>query len=176
MSFCCFPFLWPQPFFLVFLTSFSLNRAHDKDVKAAHEGKDLVASMQLQEQQLAERLALPTSPTEVLFQPSPCHPLGEHSSVFSPFQSPIQDLCSAYRESLLAPRPASSLTPGNSDLLPSYSTLQTVSIQGSVTMQVDLSTEPRHSLPLILGSSYFSGHHSCTPDCSDMQAPHKEEE
>ncbi|XP_078241966.1 cyclin-J-like protein [Pogona vitticeps] len=149
--------------------------AHDKDVKEAHKGQDHVVLLQLPEQQLMESLTLQTTPTQVLFQQSPYHPLAEHSSVFSQFYSPIQDLCSAYRESLLAPRPSSGLDPENSNSLSSYSTLQadfqpvlqTVSIQGPVTMQVALSTEPRHCLALILGSSYFSGHHSCTTDCFD---------
>lgn len=125
----------------------------------------------LQQQQVVESLTLQT-PAQVLFQQSRYHPLAQHSAVFSQFHTPIQDLCSAYRDSLQAPRP--SLTSGSSDdSFHSYSTLQasfqpvlqTVSVQGPITMQVAISTEPRHCLSLTYGSSYFSGHHSYTTGC-----------
>ncbi|XP_066473469.1 cyclin-J-like protein [Tiliqua scincoides] len=142
--------------------------AHDKDIKEANKEKDRVTL--LQQQQVVESLTIQT-PTQVLFQQSRYHPLTQHSAVLSQLHSPIQDLCSAYRDTLQAPRP--SLASGSSDSLHSYSTLQasfqpvlqTVSIQGPITMQVAISTEPRHCLSLTYGSSYFSGHHSYTAGC-----------
>ncbi|XP_034960823.1 cyclin-J-like protein [Zootoca vivipara] len=148
--------------------------AHDKDIKEANKEKDRVKLLQ-QQQQVVESLTLQT-PTQVLFQQSRYHPLAQHSAVVSQFHSPIQDLCSAYRDSLQAPR-LSGLASGHhhSDSLHSYSALQasfqpvlqTVSIQGPITMQVAISTEPRHCLALTYGSSYFSGHHSYTTGCFD---------
>lgn len=128
----------------------------------------------LQQQQVVESLLLQT-PTQVLFQQSRYPPMPQHPALLSQFHSPIQDLCSAYRDSLQAPRP-SDLASGNaSDPLRSYSTLpasfqpvvQTMSIQGPVTMQVAISTEPRHCLSLTYGSSYFSRHHSYAAGCFD---------
>ncbi|XP_015271360.1 PREDICTED: LOW QUALITY PROTEIN: cyclin-J-like protein [Gekko japonicus] len=144
--------------------------AHNKDIKEA--SKDQMTL--LQQQQVMESLVLQT-PTQVLFQQSRHHPMTQHSALLSQFHSPIQDLCSAYRDSLQAPRP-SDLALGNaSDSLCSFSTLsasfqpvaQTVSIQGPVTMQVAISTEPRHCLSLTYGSSYFSKHHSYAAGCFD---------
>ncbi|XP_060096645.1 cyclin-J-like protein [Heteronotia binoei] len=147
--------------------------AHDKDIKEA--SKDHMTL--LQRQQVVESLVLQT-PTQVLFQQSRYHPvtpLTQHSVLLSQFHSPIQDLCSAYRDSLQALQ-SSSLASGNtSSSLCSYSTLptsfqpvvQTVSFQVPVTMQVAISTEPRHCLSLTYGSSYFSRHHSYAAGCFD---------
>ncbi|KAJ7316236.1 hypothetical protein JRQ81_002398 [Phrynocephalus forsythii] len=144
--------------------------AHRKAETKAREGQEHVVILQVQERQLVESLTLPTNPTQVLFQQSSSyHPLAEHSYVASQFCAPIQDLCSAYRESLLAPRPATSTTPGDSDAqadLPPV--LQPVSIQGPVTMEVALPAEPTRCLALVLGNSYFSENPSCTPDCFDV--------
>uniref|UniRef100_A0A8D0BC51 Cyclin-J-like protein n=1 Tax=Salvator merianae TaxID=96440 RepID=A0A8D0BC51_SALMN len=145
--------------------------AHDKDIKAATKEKDRIAL--LQQQQLVESLSFQT-PTQVLFQHSQYHPLAQHSTVLSQFHSPIQDLCSAYRDSLQAAQPGG-LASANSNSLHSYSTLQasfqpvlqTMSIQRPVTMQVAISTEPRHCLTLTYGSSYFSRHHPYTAGCFD---------
>ncbi|XP_060620938.2 cyclin-J-like protein [Anolis sagrei] len=148
--------------------------AHEKDVKEANKEKDQATL--LREKQLVESLTFQT-PTQVLFQPSNCHhPLAQQHSVFSQFYSPMQDLFSTYRQSLLAPQ-SSSLASGSGSSLPSSSTansepvgFQTVSIQGpAVTMQVAVSEEPIHCLSLILGSSYFSSYHSCTAGCLDGQ-------
>uniref|UniRef100_A0A8C5RY92 Uncharacterized protein n=1 Tax=Laticauda laticaudata TaxID=8630 RepID=A0A8C5RY92_LATLA len=119
-----------------------------------------------------ESLNLQT-PTHVLFQQPQYHPLPQPSAVLSQFCSPIQDLCSAYRDSLQAQR-SSGLSSGNSTLS-TYSALQenfqpvlqTMSLQGPIAMQVAISTESRHCLSLIYGSSYFSRHHSYTAGCFD---------
>ncbi|XP_077183340.1 cyclin-J-like protein [Paroedura picta] len=143
--------------------------AHDKGIKEA--SKDQMALLQQQQQHVLESLVLQT-PTQVLFQQSRYHPMTQHSALLSQFHSPIQDLCSAYRDSLQPPR-LSDLASGNAgDSLCSYSTLPAsfqpvVSIQGPVTMQVAISTEPRHCLSLTYGSSYFSRHHSCAAGCFD---------
>ncbi|KAF7249164.1 Cyclin-J [Varanus komodoensis] len=140
---------------------------HDKNVKDAEKDKSHAARLR-REQQLVERLSFQT-PTQVLFQQSQYHPLAQHS-VLSQFYSPIQDLCSAYRDSLQAPQ-SSSLVSGSSSSLHSYSTLQASfqpvlqTLQGPITMQVAFSTEPRHCLSLTYGSSYFSEHHSYTTGC-----------
>ncbi|XP_025024296.1 cyclin-J-like protein [Python bivittatus] len=149
-----------------------LGKAHSKDPREAPKEKDCVTLLQQQQQQVMESLTLQT-PTQVLFQQPQYHPLAQPSAVLSQFCSPIQDLCSAYRDSLQAPRP-SGLTSGNS-VLHTYSALQenfqpvlqTVSIQGPITMQVAISTESRHCLSLIYGSSYFSRHHSYAAGCFD---------
>lgn len=145
------------------------NRAHDKDIKEANKEREYLCL--LQQQQVMENLTL-----QVLFQQSRYPPLAQHSTVFPQFHyRPIQDLCSVYRSSLQAPQP-SDLASGNTDnSLHSYFTLQarfqpilqTVSIQRPITMQVPVSTEPQHCLPLTCGSNYFSGHHSCVAGCFD---------
>ncbi|XP_062979343.1 cyclin-J-like protein [Elgaria multicarinata webbii] len=142
--------------------------AHDKDVKEASKDKDHATLLQ-PEQQVVESITIQT-PTQVLFQQSRYHPMAQHSAVLSQFYSPIQDLCSAYRDSLQAPR-SSGLASGSSSSLHSYSALQASfqpvlqTIQGPITMQVAFSTEPRHCLSLTYGSSYFSEHHSYTTGC-----------
>nr|XP_056719652.1 cyclin-J-like protein [Euleptes europaea] len=144
---------------------------HDKDIKEA--SKDQMTVLQ-QQQQIAERLALQT-PTQVLFQQSRYHPVAQHSAFLSHFHSPIQDLCSAYRDSLQAPQPSGLASGSSNDSLHSYSALpasfppvmQTVSIHGPIKVQVAISTEPRHCLSLTYGSSYFSRHHSYTAGCFD---------
>ncbi|XP_053157187.1 cyclin-J-like protein isoform X2 [Hemicordylus capensis] len=146
--------------------------AHDKDLREANKEKDRVVF--LQQQQAVGSLAL-QAPTQVLFQQSRYPPLAQHSRVLSQFRSPIQDLCSAYRDSLQAPRPSGLASGSSGGALHSYSRLQAsfqpilqaVSIQGPITMQVAISTEPRHCLSLTYGSSYFSGHHLYTAGCFD---------
>ncbi|XP_063152552.1 cyclin-J-like protein [Candoia aspera] len=149
-----------------------LGKAHSKDPREATKEKDCVTLLQQPQQQVMESLALQT-PTQVLFQQPRYHPLAQPSAILPQFCSPIQDLCSAYRDSLQAPRP-SGLASGNSALC-TYSALQenfqpvlqTMSVQGPITMQVAISTEARHCLSLIYGSSYFSRHHSYTAGCFD---------
>lgn len=110
------------------------------------------------------------TPTQVLFQQSSYHPLAQHSTALSQFQTPVQDLCSAYRDSLQAHRPTNLLSGSASTSLHSYSALQaslqpsvqTLPIQAPITMQVAIATEPRHCISMSYGNSYFSGHHSYT--------------
>uniref|UniRef100_A0A8D0KS12 Uncharacterized protein n=1 Tax=Strix occidentalis caurina TaxID=311401 RepID=A0A8D0KS12_STROC len=113
--------------------------------------------------------------TQVLFQQSSYHPLAQHSAALSQFQSPVQDLCSAYRDSLQAHRPSSLLAGSADSPLHSYTALQgslwppaqTLPIQTPVAVQVALGTEPRHCISVAYGSSYFSGHHSYAAGCFD---------
>uniref|UniRef100_A0A8C8RHC0 Cyclin-J-like protein n=1 Tax=Pelusios castaneus TaxID=367368 RepID=A0A8C8RHC0_9SAUR len=89
------------------------------------------------------------------------------SAALSQFQSPVQDLCSAYRDSLQANRP-NGLLSGSASSLHSYSALQaslqpsvqTLPLQAPITMQLAIATEPRHCISMSYGNSYFSGHHS----------------
>ncbi|XP_070592002.1 cyclin-J-like protein [Erythrolamprus reginae] len=141
-----------------------LRKAHSKDPREETQEKDSLTLWQGLN---------PQTPTQVLFQQPQYHPLPQPSTVLPQFCSPIQDLCSAYRDSLQAPR-SRGLSSGNS-ALSSYSSLQenfqpvlqTVSLQRPITMQVAISTESRHCLSLVYGSSYFSRHHSYTAGCFD---------
>ncbi|KAL8211701.1 UNVERIFIED_CONTAM: hypothetical protein K2H54_013984 [Gekko kuhli] len=144
--------------------------AHDKDIKES--SKDQMTL--LQRQQVMGSLVLQT-PMQVLFPQSRYHPMTQRSALLSQFHSPVQDLCSAYRDSLQAPRPSDLASGSASGSLRSYSSLparfqpvvQTVSVQGPVAMQVAISAEPRHCLSLTYGSSYFSKHHSYAAGCFD---------
>lgn len=113
--------------------------------------------------------------TQVLFQQSSYHPLAQHSTALSQFQSPVQDLCSAYRDSLQAHRPSSLLSGSANSSLHSFTALQaslqpstqSLPMQAPIAMQVAIATEPRHCISMAYGSSYFSGHHSYTAGCFD---------
>lgn len=143
---------------------------YENDVKEASKMKKQVT---LQQQEV-ESMDHQTT-TQVLFQQSSYHPLAQHSATLSQFQSPVQDLCSAYRDSLQAHRPSSLLSGSVSSSLHSYSALQaslqsavqTLPLQAPITMQVAIATEPRHCISMAYGSSYFSGHHSYTARCFD---------
>uniref|UniRef100_A0A452H779 Uncharacterized protein n=1 Tax=Gopherus agassizii TaxID=38772 RepID=A0A452H779_9SAUR len=143
---------------------------YEKDVKEASKVKKQITL----QQQVVGSVNHQTT-TQVLFQQSSYHPLAQHSTALSQFQSPVQDLCSAYRDSLQAHRPSSLLSGSASTSLHSYSALQaslqpsvqTLPIQGPITMQVAIATEPRHCISMAYGSSYFSGHHTYTPRCFD---------
>ncbi|XP_026537281.1 cyclin-J-like protein [Notechis scutatus] len=149
-----------------------LGKVHSKDPREDTRDKDSLSLLQQQQQQIMESLNLQT-PTHVLFQQPQYHPLPQPAAVLSQFCSPIQDLCSAYRDSLQAPR-SSGLSSGSS-MLSTYSALQenfqpvlqTMSLQGPIAMQVAISTESRHCLSLVYGSSYFSRHHSYPAGCFD---------
>uniref|UniRef100_A0A8D0H697 Uncharacterized protein n=1 Tax=Sphenodon punctatus TaxID=8508 RepID=A0A8D0H697_SPHPU len=117
---------------------------------------------------------IPTHPPLIfLFQQSRYHPLAQHPTALSQFQSPVQDLCSAYRNFLQAHQSTSLASGSASSLLHSYSALQSglqpavqaVSIQGPITMQMAIAAEPRHCLSVVYGSSYFSD--SYTAGCFD---------
>uniref|UniRef100_A0A674IM14 Cyclin-J-like protein n=1 Tax=Terrapene triunguis TaxID=2587831 RepID=A0A674IM14_9SAUR len=143
---------------------------YENDVKEASKVKKQITL----QQQVVGSVNHQTT-TQVLFQQSSYHPLAQHSTALSQFQSPVQDLCSAYRDSLQAHRPSSLLSGSASTSLHSYSALQaslqpsvqTLPIQGPITMQVAIATEPRHCISMAYGSSYFSGHHTYTARCFD---------
>lgn len=131
-------------------------------------------TIQHQEQEAVGNLSHQAT-TQVLFQQSSYHPLAQHSATLSQVQSPVQDLCSAYRDSLQAHRPRGLLVGSADSSLHSYAALQasfrpsaqTLPIQTPVAVQVALGTEPRHCISMTYGSSYFSGHHSYAAGCFD---------
>ncbi|KAM9373314.1 LOW QUALITY PROTEIN: cyclin-J-like protein [Phaethornis superciliosus] len=144
---------------------------YGNDIKEAGNMKKQVA-IQDQEQDVVGDLSHQAT-TQVLFQHY--HLLVQHSATFSHFQSPVQDLCSAYRDSLQAPRPSNLLAGSADSSLHSYTALpdslqpaaQTLPIQMPIAVQVALGTEPRHFISMAYGSSYFSGHHSYMAGCFD---------
>ncbi|XP_074912851.1 cyclin-J-like protein isoform X1 [Buteo buteo] len=146
---------------------------YENDIKEASNLKKQV-TIQHQEQEAVENLSHRAT-TQVLFQQSSYHPLAQHSATLSQFQSPVQDLCSAYRDSLQAHRPSGLLAGSADSSLHSYAALQaglrpsaqTLPIQTPIAVQVALGTEPRHCISTAYGSSYFSGHHSYTAGCFD---------
>ncbi|NWI18754.1 CCNJL protein, partial [Crypturellus soui] len=93
---------------------------YENDVKEASNIKKQVTTHQ---QQGGENLS-PQTTTQVLFQQSSYHPLAQHPAALSQFQSPVQDPCSAYRDSLPAPRPCRPLAGGTSSSLCSHAALQ----------------------------------------------------
>ncbi|XP_009811923.2 cyclin-J-like protein [Gavia stellata] len=145
---------------------------YENDLKEASNIKQ--ATIQHHEQEAVGNLSYQAT-TQVLFQQSSYYPLAWHSATVSQFQSPMQDLCSAYRDSLQAHRPSSLLAAGADSSLHSYAALQaslqpsaqTLPIQAPVAVQVALGTEPRHCISTAYGSSYFSGHHSYAAGCFD---------
>ncbi|NXP73590.1 CCNJL protein, partial [Ramphastos sulfuratus] len=112
---------------------------YENDIKEASNIKKQ-ATIQHQEQEAVGNLSHQVT-TQVLFQQSSYHPLAQHSATLSQFQSPVQDLCSAYRDSLQAHR-HSGLLAGNDDS--SYAALQaslrppaqTLPIQMPIAVQV----------------------------------------
>ncbi|XP_065591129.1 cyclin-J-like protein [Cyrtonyx montezumae] len=135
---------------------------HEHDIReTSYIEKEVM--MQYQQQEVMENLRHEAT-TQVLLQQSTYHPVVQHSASFSQFQSPVQDLCSAYRDSLQAHRP-STLLAGSADsslhfcaalqasLQPSA---QTLHVQMPIAVQVALGTEPSHCISMVYGSSYFS--------------------
>lgn len=117
---------------------------------------------------------VPGSPTQVLFQP-PAYPgLSQPTATaLAQFQTPVQDLCLAYRDSLQAHRSGTLLSGGTSPSLHAlYPTLQpldvcSVPLPASFSMQMAIAAEPRHCLATTYGSSYFSGAHAFPAGCFD---------
>ncbi|XP_025056699.1 cyclin-J-like protein isoform X1 [Alligator sinensis] len=145
---------------------------YDNDVQETSNVKKQVT---LQQQQHVMGSLNHQTTTQVLFQQSSYHPLAQHSTALSQFQSPVQDLCSAYRDSLQAHRPSSLLSGSANSSLHSFTALQaslqpstqSLPMQAPIAMQVAIATEPRHCISMAYGSSYFSGHHSYTAGCFD---------
>ncbi|XP_068816255.1 cyclin-J-like protein isoform X5 [Struthio camelus] len=143
---------------------------YENDVKEASNIKKQVT---MQQQVMGNQSHQTT--TQVLFQQSTYHPLAQHSSTLSQFQSPVQDLCSAYRDSLQAQRPSNLLAGSANSSLHSCAALQaslqpsaqTLPIQMPIAMRVAIGTEPRHCISVACGSSYFSAHHSYAGGCFD---------
>uniref|UniRef100_A0A2K6B7S9 Cyclin-J-like protein n=1 Tax=Macaca nemestrina TaxID=9545 RepID=A0A2K6B7S9_MACNE len=133
--------------------------------------KDAVA---VKSQALAMVPGTPPTPTQVLFQPPAYPALGQPATTLAQFQTPVQDLCLAYRDSLQAHRSGSLLLSGStgSSLHTPYPPLQPldmcpVPIPVSLSMQMAIAAEPRHCLATTYGSSYFSGSHMFPTGCFD---------
>ena len=133
--------------------------------------KDAVA---VKSQALAMVPGTPPAPTQVLFQP-PAYPgLGQPTAMaLAQFQTPVQDLCVAYRDSLQAHHSGTLLSGGSSSSLHAlYPTLQPldvcpVPLPASLSMHMAIAAEPRHCLAATYGSSYFSGSHAFPAGCFD---------
>lgn len=133
--------------------------------------KDAVA---VKSQALAMVPGTPPAPTQVLFQP-PAYPgLSQPTAMaLAQFQTPVQDLCVAYRDSLQAHHSGTLLSGGSgSSLHALYPTLQPldvcpVPLPTSLSMHMAIAAEPRHCLAATYGSSYFSGSHAFPAGCFD---------
>ncbi|XP_032193029.1 cyclin-J-like protein isoform X3 [Mustela erminea] len=133
--------------------------------------KDAVA---VKSQALAVVPSTAPAPTQVLFQP-PAYPTLSQPATpgLASFQTPVQDLCLAYRDSLQAHRSGSLLSGGSgSSLHTLYPTLQPldvcpVSLPAPLRVQMAITAEPRHCLTTSYGSSYFSGSHAFPTGCFD---------
>ncbi|XP_009701243.1 PREDICTED: cyclin-J-like protein, partial [Cariama cristata] len=143
---------------------------YENDIKEASNIKQV--TIQRQEW---EALGTPSyqATTQVLFQQSIYHPLAQRSATCSLFQSPVQDLCSAYRDSLQVHRPSDLLARSADSSLHSCAAPQTslwpsaqvLPTQMPVAGQVALETQPRHGMPMAYGSSYFSSHQLYASRC-----------
>lgn len=149
--------------------------AHDNDVKEAAKIKSQAVHLQQPQQIVIQRHPQAATP-QLVFQPSNFQQLPQHSTPIHQFPSPAhsQDLGPSHRESLQAHR-SSILSGSSSSVLHTYPSLQatlqpalrTLSIQGPITMQVAITTEPRHCISMTYGSTYLNGHHSYTAGCFD---------
>ncbi|XP_037356444.1 cyclin-J-like protein isoform X2 [Talpa occidentalis] len=133
--------------------------------------KDAVA---VKSQALAMVSGNSSTPTQVLFQPPAYPALSQPATpALPPFQTPVQDLCLAYRDSLQVHRPGSLLSGGPGSSLPTpYPALQPLDLcplrlPTSLGMQMAITAEPRHCLSTTYGSSYFSSSHTFPTGCFD---------
>lgn len=113
-------------------------------------------------------------PTQMLFQPPVYPTLGRATPVdLAQCQTPVQDLCLAYQDSLQAHCLGSLLSGGTgSSLHAPYPSLQPlhvcpVPLPLSLSMQMAISAESRHCLSTTYRSSYFSGSHTFPTGCFD---------
>ncbi|XP_033907809.1 cyclin-J-like [Acipenser ruthenus] len=156
--------------------------AHDNDVKEANKTKTQQPSIQ-QQQQLpvaVQRHHQSTSTQPLLFTPASYTHLSQHSTPLSQLHSlaeaqvlaPVvpRDYLQAHRATLLSgSSSASNCTFHSYPSLPSslQPAVRTLPIQGPISMQVTIATEPRHCLSVAYGSSYLNGHHSFAAGCFD---------
>lgn len=133
--------------------------------------KDAVA---VKSQALAMVPGTSSGPTQMLFQPPAYPALGQPTPVaLAQFQTPVQDLCLAYRDSLQAHCSGTLLSGGTSSSLhSSYPSLQPldvcpVPLPMSLSMQMAVAAEPRHCLTTAYRGSYFSGSHVFPTGCFD---------
>lgn len=156
--------------------------AHDNDVKEANKTKTQQPSIQ-QQQQLpvaVQRHHQSTSTQPLLFTPASYTHLSQHSTPLSQLHSLAEaqvlapvvplDYLQAHRATLLSgSASASNCTFHSYPSLPSslQPAVRTLPIQGPISMQVAIATEPRHCLSVAYGSSYLNGHHSFAAGCFD---------
>lgn len=114
------------------------------------------------------------APTQMLFQPPAYPTLSQPTPVaLGQFQTPVQDLCLAYRDSLQAHCSGSLLSGGTGSSVhapyPSLPPLDAcpVPLPASLSMQMAIAAEPRHCLATTYRSSYFSGSHAFPAGCFD---------
>lgn len=138
--------------------------------------KDAVA---VKSQALAMVPSSSSAPAQVLFQPPTYPTLSQPPpTTLAQFQSPAQDLCLAYRDSLQAHRSGTLLSGDTGPSLHTpYPTLQPldmcpVPVPASLSMQMAIAAEPRHCLTATYGSSYFSGSHMFPAGCFSTARPH----
>ncbi|XP_033877604.1 cyclin-J-like [Acipenser ruthenus] len=156
--------------------------AHDNDVKEANKTKTQQPSIQ-QQQQLpvaVQRHHQSTSTQPLLFTPASYTHLSQHSTPLSQLHTlaeaqvlaPVvpRDYLQAHRATLLSgSASASNCTFHSYPSLPSslQPAVRTLPIQGPISMQVTIATEPRHCLSVAYGNSYLNGHHSFAAGCFD---------
>lgn len=116
----------------------------------------------------------PPTSTQMLFQPPAYPTLSQPTPVaLAQFQTPVQDLCLAYRDSLQAHRSGTLLSGGTgSSLHASYPALQSLDVcpmplPASLSMQMAIAAEPRHCLAATYRSSNFSASHAFPTGCFD---------
>ncbi|MBN3286269.1 CCNJ protein, partial [Polyodon spathula] len=155
--------------------------AHDNDVKEANKTKTQHPSIQPPPPPVAvQRHHQSTSTQPLLFTPASYTHLSQHSTPLSQLHSladaqvlaPVvpRDYLQAHRATLLSgSASASNCTFHSYPSLPSslQPPVRTLPIQGPISMQVAIATEPRHCLSVTYGSSYLSGHHSFAAGCFD---------
>ncbi|KAM5217751.1 cyclin-J-like protein isoform 1-T5 [Hipposideros larvatus] len=133
--------------------------------------KDAVA---VKSQALAMVPGTPPTSTQMLFQPPAYPTLSQPTPVaLAQFQTPVQDLCLAYRDSLQVHHSGTLLSGGTgSSLHAPYPTLQSLDVcpmplPASLSMQMAIRAEPRHCLAATYRSSYFSASHAFPTGCFD---------
>ncbi|MBN3281144.1 CCNJL protein, partial [Polyodon spathula] len=134
--------------------------AHDNDVKEANKTKTQQPSIQQP----------PVSYTHLSQHSTPLSQL--HTLAEAQVLAPVvpRDYLQAHRATLLSSSAsASNCTFHSYPSLPSslQPPVRTLPIQGPISMQVAIATEPRHCLSVAYGSSYLSGHHSFAAGCFD---------
>ncbi|XP_033829421.1 cyclin-J-like protein [Periophthalmus magnuspinnatus] len=167
--------------------------AHDNDVKEANKTKSTPphrpASLQpqpsshlspvsaVQRPSSSSTSSSTVSTPQLLFQPDAFPHISQHSPSLSQLQAltPVvsvsQDFLQNHRMGLLTAAPVVSPAPA----FPSYSALSSglqagsrgLPLQGPLSVQMALATEPRHCLSVAYSGGYLGAHHTFTAGCFD---------